>query len=192
MTDLKPVPIPIADPRTAFLKEALLRDLKELVQHIEANGLDYDFDDASTWKNDPREQERLEEIVENYICFVAEVRPSAYITEYERRPEARASEVFMQQRETRKAWCALLNRARKHAVSVFGGRDDLWQTTFHYHESGGVSVVFEALNPKDNPSPEEFGDCSIASGHSEDFDLEELRNQRMTDWLDDINNNLII
>ncbi|HRH37068.1 MAG TPA: hypothetical protein PK760_01910 [Flavobacteriales bacterium] len=76
MTHLKPVPIPIADPRTAFLKEALLRDLKELVQHIEVHGLDYDFDDASTWENDPHEQERLEEIVENYICFVAEVRPS--------------------------------------------------------------------------------------------------------------------
>lgn len=192
MTQLKPGPIPIADPRTAFLKEALLRDLKELVQHIEVHGLDYDFDDASTWENDPHEQERLEEIVENYICFVAEVRPSAYITEYERRPEARASEVFMQQRETRKAWCALLNRVRKYVVGEFGRRDDLWQATFHYHESGGVTVVFEAFDPKDNPSPEEFGDCSTGSGYSDDFDLEELRSQRMTEWLDDINNNLII
>lgn len=192
MTDLKPPPIPIADPRNAFLKEALLRDLKELVHHIEVHGLEYDFDDASTWGRDPHEQERLEEIVENYICFVADVRPSAYITEYERLPEARVSEAYKQQRETRKAWCALLNRVRKYAASEFERRDDLWQTTFHYHESGGVTVVFEAFDPKDNPSPEEFGDCSTGSGYSDDFDLEELRGQKMSDWLDHINNNLII
>lgn len=192
MKDMEPTLDQTADPRTIFLKEVLLRDLRQLVRHIETYGLDYDFGDRKTWAIDPYEQERLEEIVENYICFVADVRPSAYITDYECRPEARESEVYKQQRETRKAWSALLNRVRNYAASEFERRDDLWQTTFHYHESGGVTVVFEAFDPKDNPSPEEFGDCSTGFGYSDDFDLEELRGQRMSDWLDHINNNLII
>lgn len=192
MTDQKPVLIPTADPRTAFLTEILLRDLKELVNHIEARGLDYDFDDASTWERDPHEQERLEEIVENYFCFVAEIRPSAYITEYERRPEARASEVYQQQRLTRKAWSALLNRVRKYVVGEFGRREDLCQAILHYHESGGVTVEFEAVEPKDNPSPEEFGDCSKSSSYSDWFGPDGFQGHRMKEWLDDINNNLII
>lgn len=187
MTDLK-THIPTPDPRTAFLKEALLRDLRDLVHHIEAFGLEYDSSGRWPWEEDPYEQERLEEIVQNYLDFVVEARGAAYVLEFEHDPQADAVVDRARKQRRRAAWKALLKQVIRDGIEALSDRGEDWCATITYYQSCGVEITIQATDTAENVIPlRDLGDRSSPYRFAERVSLHELRSVDLDRWLDRIN-----
>ena len=193
MKAMEPTPVQTSDPRTLLLQEHLLRDLKQLVQHIETYGLDYDFSDRKTWASDSYEQERLEEILQNYIDFVADVRPSAYHIELDQSSQAQVIAARVRAQGKRAAWKSILKHAVKVGLAELLKRGEQWRLTIMYYQSCGVSMTVQSHNDAAPNIPlGELGDCSSSNRYGEHLGLPELRAINLERWLDKVNRTLTI
>ncbi len=193
MKDMEQTLVQTADPRTVLLKEVLLRDLKQLARHIETYGLDYDFSDPKTWVNDPYEQERLEEILQNYIDFVADVERSAYRIELDQSSQAEVIATRVRAQGKRAAWKSILKQAIKVGLAELLKRGEQWRLTIMYYQSCGVSMTVQSYNDTAPSIPlGELGDCSSSNRYGEHLGLPELRTLHLERWLDKVNRSLTI